>query len=352
MLTDPLDLMTSRHNFTVSVFVTLITFVGLEQPRPAAGQNPPPAPGGNAQLPGSSSQAQPVIRPDYVLGPNDQILIRAPQAEEINERPFRVDTEGFITLPIVGRIRASGLTVQAFEVELVNRLREFIRTPQVSISLVQFRSEPVFVVGAFRAPGIYPLQGRRTLVEMLTSVGGLQPNASRRIKITRRANYGTIDLPNAVVNTEKKISTVEISLESLTQNVNPDEDIVLQSYDIISAERAERVYVSGNVIKVGAIELAERDSISVAQALTEAGGFSPYAIRDKVRILRPILGTSRRAEIVIDLDRVFEGKDIDFPLLPNDVLYVPRSTTWSVLGPAGAAVLTSLPYILFTAILR
>src|SRR5665647_2524146 len=127
--------MTSRHNFTVSVFVTLITFVGLEQPRPAAGQNPPPAPGGNAQLPGSSSQAQPVIRPDYVLGPNDQILIRAPQAEEINERPFRVDTEGFITLPIVGRIRASGLTVQAFEVELVNRLREFIRTPQVSISL-------------------------------------------------------------------------------------------------------------------------------------------------------------------------------------------------------------------------
>ena len=341
-----------RYKISVSVLFTALAILDLSQPRQAAGQNPQLQPGANAQLPGNASQAQPVIRPDYVLGPNDQILIRAPQAEEINERPFRVDTEGFVTLPIVGRIRASGLTVQAFEVELVNRLREFIRMPQVSISLVQFRSEPVFVVGAFRAPGIYPLQGRRTLVEMLTSVGGLQPNASRRIKITRRANYGTIDLPNAVVNTEKKISTVEISLESLTQNVNPDEDIVLQSYDIISAERAERVYVSGNVIKVGAIELAERDSISVAQALTEAGGFSPYATRDKVRVLRPILGTSRRAEIVIDLKRVFEGKDIDFPLLPNDVLFIPRSSTSSVLGPVGTAMLTTLPYVLFTAILR
>jgi polysaccharide export outer membrane protein len=338
--------MTIQHKFSSCLFLTIVTFVGLG--RPAHAQQQPPAPG--PQLPGN--QAQPVIRPDYVLGPNDQILIRAPQAEEINERPFRVDTEGFVTLPIVGRVRASGLTVQAFEAELVARLREFIRTPQVSISLVQFRSEPVFVVGAFRSPGIYPLQGRRTLVEMLTSVGGLQPNASRRIKVTRRADYGTIDLPNAVVNAEKKISTVEISLESLTQNVNPDEDIVLQSYDIISAERAERVYVSGNVTKVGAIELAERDSISVAQAVTEAGGFSPNAIRDKVRVLRPILGTSRRAEIVIDLKRVFEGKDIDFPLLPNDVLYVPRSATGGLVGPVGTALLTSLPYILVTALLR
>jgi polysaccharide export outer membrane protein len=242
--------------------------------------------------------------------------------------------------------------VQALEAEIVKRLREFILAPQVSISLVQFRSEPVFLVGAFRAPGIYPLQGRRTLIEMLSSVGGLQPNASRRIRVTRRADYGPIDLPNAVVNPEKKISTVEISLESLTQNVNPEEDLVLQSYDIVSAERAERVYVSGNVTKVGAIELSERDSISVAQAITEAGGFTSFAVRDKVRVLRPILGTSRRAEIIIDLNRVFEGKDVDFPLLPNDVLFVPKSSFKGVTGPVGVAMLGTLPYLIITALLR
>jgi polysaccharide export outer membrane protein len=290
----------------------------------------------------------PSIRPDYILGPNDQILIRAPQADEINERPFRVDADGFITLPIVGKVRAAGMTVQALEADLVTRLKEFIREPQVIISVVQFRSEPVFFLGAFRNPGIYPLSGRRTLIEMLSSVGGLQTNASRRIRITRRSEYGPIPLPGAIQSPDGKSSTVEISIESLTQNINPDEDIVLKSYDLVNAERAERVYVSGEVAKVAAIELAERGSISVLQALTEAGGFTQFAIRDRVRVLRPVEGTTQRAEIEINMKRVFEGKDIDFPLLPNDVLFVPRSSTRAVLVPTGNTFLASIPYLIIT----
>jgi polysaccharide export outer membrane protein len=131
--------------------------------------------------------------------------------DEINEKPFRIDAEGNINLPLLGRVRADGVTVQELEADLVRRLREYVREPQVIITVVQFRSEPVFFVGAFKNPGIYPLQGRRTLVEMLTALGGLQPNASRHIKVTRGAEYGTIPLPSAIADPEKKISTVEIS---------------------------------------------------------------------------------------------------------------------------------------------
>src|ERR1700704_4652995 len=53
------------------------------------------------------------VRSDYTLGPNDQVLIRSPQSEEINEKPFRIDTQGFLTLPVIGRVKAEGLTVQA-----------------------------------------------------------------------------------------------------------------------------------------------------------------------------------------------------------------------------------------------
>ena len=120
----------------------------------------------------------------------------------------------------------------------------------------------------------------------------------------------------------------------------------------MNVDRAERVYVVGEVAKVAPIELAERASISVAQALTEAGGFTQYATRDRVRVLRPILGTNRRAEIDIDLKRVFEGKDIDFPLLPNDVLFVPRSSSRAVLGPVGTSMLASIPYIIVSVLLR
>lgn len=310
------------------------------------------AAGASLRLPGQSSAPAPTpLRPDYVLGANDQILIRVPQAEEINERPFRIDAEGFLTLPIVGRVRALGLTVQALEAELTAKLKEFIREPQVSISLAQFRADPVFVIGAFRTPGIYPLQGRRTLVELLTSVGGLLPNANRRIRVTRRSDQGRIDLPTAVEDSERKLSTVEISLESLTQAVNPAEDIVLAPYDVISVERAERVYVTGEVLKGGALELGERESMSVAQALAETGGMTPLAARDKVRILRPVLGTSRRAQILVDARRVLEGKEIDFPLLPNDVIVVPRSTLRATFAPVGTAALTSLPFVIPSIIL-
>lgn len=103
------------------------------------------------------------------------------------EQPFRINPDGFLELPIVGRVKASGLTIRALEADLVTRLREYIREPQVYISLVQFRSEPVFFVGSFRSPGLYPLQGGRGLIEMMSTVGGLVPNASRRIRITRRA---------------------------------------------------------------------------------------------------------------------------------------------------------------------
>src|ERR1700737_1673631 len=106
------------------------------------------------------------------------------------------------------------MTLQELENDLIRRLREYIREPQVIVTVAQFRSEPVFFVGAFRAPGIYPLQGRRTLLEMLQAVGGLQPNTSRRIKVTRRKEFGPIPLPTAADDTDGKTSTVEISIGS------------------------------------------------------------------------------------------------------------------------------------------
>src|ERR1700676_1483705 len=285
------------------------------------------------------------VRSDYTLGPNDQVLIRSPQSEEINEKPFRIDTQGFLSLPVVGRVRAEGLTVQALEADLAKRLSEYIREPLVSITVTQFRSDPVFFMGAFRAPGIYGLQGRRTLVEMLAAVGGLQPNASRRIRITRHSESGPIPLPSAIEDTEKKTSTVSISFQSLTENINPAEDILLRPNDIVTVDRAEKVYVSGEVGKVSSIELGERDSISVAQALAEAGGFTMNANRNNVRVLRPILGTNRLAEFDIDLKRVFEGKDINFPLLPNDLLFVPRSSKRTIAAAVGTSFLGAIPVI-------
>jgi polysaccharide biosynthesis/export protein len=310
-------------------------------------QNAAPAQNGQPQPP---QQLPPdTVRPNYVLGPNDQILIRAPEAEEIDNRPFRIDGDGNINLPLVGHIHAAGMSLQELEADLVRRLREYIREPQVFITVTQFRSEPVFFVGLFVRPGVYPLQGNRSLLEMLTSVGGLQQNADRHITITRQAEYGMIPLPDAVYDSEKKVSTVQISWASLSQNVNPAENILLQPYDRISAGRAERVYVNGEVLRVGGQELGERDSISIAQVLSEAGGFSKDAKKSKVRILRPIENTNRRAVIEVDAKALFDGKGIDVPLLPGDIVYVPRSYQRAFWTAFATYSLPLVPYILVTA---
>lgn len=346
--------MTSGRRFGLSLLLMALSFPASAQQVQSggsAGQTPQlPAPAAGA------SQAQPAgelpaeVSPNYTLGPNDQILIRAPGADEINERPFRIDAEGFINLPLIGRIRAAGLTIHQLEGELEQRLREYIVQPQVFISMIQFRGAPVFFEGMFLRPGIYTLQGRRTLVEMMAVVGGLQPGASRRIRVRRHLEYGPIPLPNAVEDPEKKISTVEISMASLRENVNPAEDIVLQSYDVVTVERAELIYVAGEVAKPGTIELGERDFVTVTQALTMAGGFTRDAKRSGVRVLRPVVNTNRRADIAIDLSGIYDGRANDFPLLPNDVLYIPRSGMRNVTTVLGTVALASLSPLIYVAL--
>lgn len=352
--------LTTYARFMIAFAGMVVTGIAqVQPPAPSAGQNPanpapsnqaPPNPaapigqGGQRELPPDS------IRPNYVLGSNDQIVVRVNppgSADEINEKPFRIDADGNINLPLLGKIHASGMSVQELEADLVTRLREYIREPQVIIQVSQFHSAPVFFVGAFRAPGIYSLQGNRTLVEMLTQIGGTQPNASRQIKITRRAEYGPIPLPNAVEDPERKISTVEISYASLQQNVNPAEDIVLQPYDVISVERAEQIYVTGDVAKTGGVELGERESISIAQALAMSGGFGPDAVKDKVRILRPVLNTNRRYPIEVNVKAILEGKENDIPLLPNDIVFIPHSYAHLFWKTFSSLALPIIPYVIF-----
>ncbi|MGA3202278.1 MAG: polysaccharide biosynthesis/export family protein [Bryobacteraceae bacterium] len=308
------------RSFSITALALGACLVLRAQVQPLQPQSPTQTPSATQALPPGTER----LRPNYVLGPGDQILIRASEMEELGDRPYRIEPDGFIDLPTLGKTKAGGLTVDQLQTNLVEALRPFVRQPQVTITVVQFRSDPVFFVGAFKTPGIYPLQGARTLVEMLSAIGGLLPNASRRIKLTRRTEFGAIPLPGAVKSPDGTVSSVTISLASLRENINPAEDIVLMPFDVISVERAELIYVNGEVGHVGAFELDERDSMSLVQVLTLAGGLGHEANPTQAIVLRPVSNTSQRAQIPLNITRVLAGKDDDFPLLPNDLLYVPR----------------------------
>src|ERR1700680_2557821 len=99
------------------------------------------------------------------LGPNDVIQVHAVEAEEISDKPARIGSDGYINLPLVGRVKAAGLTVEELQAELVQRLRRLIVDPDVTVSLTETHSQPVSVVGAVKNPGVIQLQGQKTLVE-------------------------------------------------------------------------------------------------------------------------------------------------------------------------------------------
>jgi len=314
----------------------------------APGEQTPP---GQEPKPPENPMGQ--VRANYVLAPNDQILIRAFNVEEIGERPYRIDPDGNVDLPLVGMVKAGGLSVDQFEADLAKRLSTYVRNPQVSVTVVQYHAEPVFFVGLFRSPGVYTLQGKRTLVEMLASIGGLAPNAARRLTITRRLDYGPLPLPNAKIDKASNTSTAEISMASLRNSINPVEDIVLQPYDQISVARAEMVFIGGEVNHPTGVELGERDSLSVIQLISIAGGLTRDAKLDQARVLRPIMDTNRRAEIPLNLKDVLDGKASDFPLMPNDLLYVPRTKSfWNGSGKYLTVIIPALITTLIYAAIR
>ncbi|MFZ5926794.1 MAG: polysaccharide biosynthesis/export family protein [Acidobacteriota bacterium] len=288
-----------------------------------AQQAPAPAPQAAAQ--------EEAPRPVYVLSPGDQIVIRAQNVEEISEKPFRIDGEGFLNLPVVGRIRAGGLTVEQLEAALIDRLKLFVRTPQVVVSVIETArpqevANPVYLVGAFKQPGVYPLGTRpETLGEVLMRTGGLLPTAMRRVRVIRRAEQGRLDLKNVTEATDGKTTYGEAALTATGELADPADNIVMKPQDVVVAMKLEPVYVTGEVARSGAFPLEDREHLTAAQILAMAGA-GPLADLEKARVLRVVGDTSQRAEIPVNLRAIFQGKANDFPLMANDVLYIPRKS--------------------------
>lgn len=148
-------------------------------------------------------------------------------------------------------------------------------------------------------------------------------NAGKRIRVTRRNESGPIPLKTAQVSKDGRSSYVEINIEQFQSVLNSEEDITIQPFDIISIERAEQVYFLGGVGRPGPIDFGDRKSLSILQALSLAGGLSPDAQRGKAVLLRPIGNTAERAQLPLALKEILAGQSNDFPLQPNDIIYIP-----------------------------
>jgi len=265
----------------------------------------------------------------YTLGPDDQIMVRALHVPEIPDRPIRIESDGSIDLPLVGKIQAAGRTTGNLESQLSHDLKQYVREPEVSVELVEQRSRPVSILGAVKTPGTYQLHGARTLVEALSLAGGADADAGYLLRIARRTSQGPLPAPGARLDSTGQFSVADLNLEQVMDGKYSAGSLLVRPYDVITIPRAKMVFVIGEVKKSGGFVLHEAEEISVLQAVAMAEGLTPTAGAKNARILRPQTDGDGREEIPVNLHDILSGKSKDAALHPGDILFVPNSASKS-----------------------
>ncbi len=283
---------------------------------------------------------QPAANAEYTLGPGDQISIRVVDMEEFADRSVRIDPNGFVDLPMVGRIEASGLTIDQFKDTLSTKLSRYINAPQITLNLAENQNQTVSVLGSVNSPGIHPLPGPRRLLDVLSLAGGVKPDAGSRVILTRQMKWGALPITGSKIDGTGGFSTASLSLDDLLTSATPSDNVFIRPGDVISVPKADIIYVVGDVKKAGGFALSSHPSVSVLQAVALAEGIDHDASPSRAKILRPTPGgDGKPKEIPVDISKILAGQSPDVPLFANDVLFVPNSALKSGSRRAAEAIL-------------
>ena len=293
-----------------------------------------PIPSTTGNVAAAAPPAAPANVTNYVLGPEDQITVRIFAASDIPDKPVQIDNDGSVTLPMIGRLRAAGLTVEQLQANLVTAYKRYFKNPQVSVQVNDFRSQPVSVAGNVTKPGVVQLRGNRNLMEVIGQAGGLRADAGDSVLITRDLREGPIPIPGAFTDPTGKYSVAHINVRSIMSGKNPETNIQIKPHDVVTVPRARLIYVLGDVGRPGGYVLTENETMSVTQAIALAGGWSKMAALGSARVLRAD-GGSTREQIPANIKKIMQNKAPDVQMQPDDILYIPNSVMKGI-GARGA----------------
>ena len=245
-----------------------------------------------------------------LLDAGDLLDIRVFDTPELSGK-FRVDTKGEIVLPIGGTVTAKGLSAEQLQtaIELQFREKHILRNPHVEVFVLEYATQGVTVMGEVRLPGVYPIIGKRGVLDLITVAGGLTASASKTVFLTHK-NSGaqpiTVDLTNS-------------------QSNDSQVDVVVEPGDRIVAPPAGLVYVVGDVGRPGGYLIENKETtITVLQALALAQGVNKTARLD-AKLIRNT--PSGRTEADLPLKKILANQAADPTLQDGDILFVPISGT-------------------------
>jgi polysaccharide export outer membrane protein len=257
-----------------------------------------------------TARRQQLVDSAYILGPDDVLRITVYDHPDLSHE-VTVAPDGSLTYPLVGKFHVIGLNVEALEQQLARSLADgYVVNPQVSVTVTRYRGRHVYVIGAVRNPGVYPLQHNATVLEFISQAGGITPEAGWSVVLVRAAenvNGSGSQTPAG----QESAPALHIDLDKLFAGQLP-QPIRLASGDTIYVPQAGYFFISGEVTRPGRYRL-ER-GMTVQQAIALAGGFTRFAGENRLRIKRVVAGQLGEFQAQPD-DR----------LEADDVLIVPES---------------------------
>lgn len=274
---------------------------------------------------------------DYLLGVGDLLKIEVVEMPEINKE-VQIAQDGQIYLAYLSAVKVAGLTVYELQQKLESLLAQsLLNDPHVSVTVKEYRSQPVYLLGEVTKPGTYQMTRAMFLVDLLTLGGGFTGTAGETCTISRTDAQGR---------TERR----EIDLKQLLEAGDLSLNVPILAGDIIHVnKKVERYYyVLGEVGRPGAYPISPEKDTCLTEALTTAGGYSKTAKVSDAKLVRTRPDGTREI-IAMDLGKVLEGKTADRVILENDLIFVPNSRTKSIgqsIVNGSAGILTSMLFFL------
>ncbi len=275
----------------------------------------------NGQDPTSSATAE-----NYRIGPGDVIDVTVSKNADLSRTGVRVGNGGEIQLAMMDTsLQAACSTEKELAESIKEKYRKFLVEPYVIVSVREFNSSSVAVIGAVNSPGRFQFQRSIQLVELLTFVNGTSVAAGETAEIIRDSRRPHCD-GNRLVRPD--VGGDELITVDLNQAFNGGDGVnpAILPGDIVRIPTAnvKNAYIQGNIRSSIAINLKEPTTLT--QAIAMAGGPAPGAQLDKVKIRRQVPGTVNREELIADVKAINKRQRDDILLEPNDIIEIPGPT--------------------------
>jgi polysaccharide biosynthesis/export protein len=245
-----------------------------------------------------------------LIGSGDLLHVQVADTPEMDQHP-RVTDLGEVPIQGAGNVKVAGLTPAAAAKVIQDQLiaAHYMRHPMVMVTIEQYATQTVSVIGEVKLPGAYTIGTQRSILDVLALAGGLNPAADRNIVIERHSDPNDCVHYNYSNNAAAAVS----------------QQVLVRPGDTVLVPKAGIIYVLGDVNHPGGYLMNNNESkMTMLEVLALAGGVSKTAKQSNARLIRK-QGNDSFVDRQLSVKDLQEGKIADITMQPGDVLYVPFS---------------------------